>query len=229
MFSARGTAAVSALVSVMVLTACAAGDVTTPPGSEARLVVRAELSGTAVATVVVEVTAPDITTPLVFNIPIVAGVASGTVTIPAGSNRTVAIRAYDAGGVETHSGSITITVQAGSNPSISITLAPLSGGVEIHATLGSFAVVVTPPSNTLSVRGSGGLLTTVPLTATILDEQGRTVTDTVSWATHDPGVASVSGNDAATPGLVAAVGVGQTEILATYHGAVGSAAITVGP
>jgi hypothetical protein len=212
----------------MVLAACAAGDVTKPRAG-ASLVVRADLSGTAVATVVVEVTAPDITTPLVFNFAVVAGVASGSVTIPAGSDRTVAIRAYDASGVETHSGSVTITVQAGSNPSISITLTPLSGGVEIRATLGSFTVVLTPPSSRLSLTGSGGLSTTVLLTATILDEQGRTVTDTVSWATHDPGVASVTRNDATTPGLVTAVDVGQTRILTTYHGAVGSAAITVGP
>jgi hypothetical protein len=39
----------------------------------------------------------------------------------------------------------------------------------------------------------------------------------------------VTGNGAATPGVVTAVGLGQTHVLATYHGAVGSAAITVTP
>ena len=63
---------------------------------------RADVSGTAVATVVVEVTAPDIPAPLVFNFIVTDGIASGTITIPAGTGRTITIRAFDAGGVETH-------------------------------------------------------------------------------------------------------------------------------
>jgi len=74
------------LVSLVALGSCLGRDATTPDGHgpEAKLVLRADLSGTQVAMVVVEVTAPDIATPLVFNIPIVSGVASGTITIPAG-------------------------------------------------------------------------------------------------------------------------------------------------
>ena len=60
-----------------------------PAGVEGRAVqttlfIRAALTGTTVATVVVEVTAPDIVTPLVFNIPSVNGVAAGAITVPAG-------------------------------------------------------------------------------------------------------------------------------------------------
>jgi uncharacterized protein YjdB len=205
----------------LVLAACSTGDVTRPPSGQASLIVHVNVAGTAVATVVVDVSAPDIPTPLVFNITVTGGVANGTITIPAGSNRAIAIRAFDGTGVQTHSGSTTITVQAGINPGISITLNPLAGDVPIEATLGSFSVTVTPTPNTLSLAGAQ----TVQLTAVVLDALGHTVgVPTVNWATHDPGIASVSAT-----GSVSAVSVGQTDIFATFHGAVGSAAITVTP
>jgi hypothetical protein len=205
---------------MLLLAACSSGDVTQPPGGQASMIVRVNVSGTAVATVVVDVSASDIPTPLVFNIPVSAGVASSTITIPAGSNRAIVIRAFDAAGVETHSGSTTITVQAGNNPSVSITLDPLSGTVPIVATLGTFSVSVTPPPNPLSL----GTDPTVQLLVEVRDAHGQPVTGTVKWATHDPGIASVS-----STGLVTAVSVGHTNIFATFEGAVGSAAITVGP
>jgi len=151
----RGSA-IAALVSLHVLASCSASSVTRPRGDDgqASLVVTVDVSATSVATVVVEVTAPDITTPLVFNIPIANSVASGTVTIPAGSDRTITIRAFDAGGVQTHSGSVTANVQSGTNPSISIVLTPLTGDVPINATLGSTRVAVTPTPNSISIGGS---------------------------------------------------------------------------
>jgi len=215
----RRSFAMATFASLLTLASCSSG--TTPAGGgDAKLVITANVSGTAVATVVVEVTAPDLPTPMVFNLPIVAGVASGTITIPAGSNRTVTIRAFDGGGVLTHSGSSTISVQGGTNPTISITLMPLTGDVPIHATLGSFTVGVTPSPNTLSLGGTQ----TVQLTATLLDIEGQPTSGTVSWATQNPGVATVS-----STGLVSAVGVGETNVFATFQGAVGSAAITVTP
>jgi uncharacterized protein YjdB len=221
MLPARRGAAMAALLPLLVLVAaCAAGDAASPPGGEASLVVRADVSGTAVATVVVDVTAPDLAAPLVFNISVVSGVASGTITIPAGSNRTITLRAFDAGGVMTHSGSTTISVQSGTNPTITLTLNPLSGDVPIHATLGSVTVSVTPTPASLSLAAQQ----TVQLVAVLLDAQGHSASGTVEWATHDPGVASVSAT-----GLVTAVGVGQTQVVATFQGAGGSATITVTP
>jgi hypothetical protein len=181
--------------------------------------VTANVSGTAVATVVVEVTAGDLATPLVFNMIVATGIASGTITVPAGSNRTITIRAFDTGGVQTHTGSSTISVQSGTNPSISMVLTPLTGDVPITATLGSVVVTVTPNPNTLSL---GGTTKTVQLTAQIVDAQGHPLAGPPTWATHDPGIASVGAT-----GLVTAVGVGQTKVVATFQGAVGSAAIAV--
>ena len=223
MLPVRRSTAIAALIVLTQLAACSGSDALKPGGGEASLILRADVAGTPVAMVVVEVSAPDIAPPLVFNITITGGVATGMITIPAGSNRAIAMRAYDAGGVLTHQGSTTVNVQAGTNPWISITLTPLSGGVEINATLGSFAVTVTPTATTLSLSG----LTTVGLSAIIVDEKGHVVADTLSWATQNPGVASVAGNSTATPGLVTAVGLGETHVLATYNGAVGSATITV--
>jgi uncharacterized protein YjdB len=171
-----------------------------------------------VATVVADVTAPDVPTTLVFNIPILGGVAQGTITVPAGSNRTIALRAFDAGGVETHDGSITLTIQPGTNPTLSMALRPLTGDLPVHATLGSFTVTVTPSANTLAI-GS-----TVHLTAAITDWNGNPTTGTVSWATDNPGVASVDAS-----GLVTAEGGGNTTISATFAGVAGTATVNVAP
>src|SRR5437899_4110121 len=114
-----------ALASVLVLGAC--GDSVDPGPGHGTLIVRADVSAAAVATLVAEVTAPDIPSALVFNIPIVAGAASGTISIPAGSDRTVTLQAYDAGGIVTHSGSAARNIQSGTNATVAIKLTPLTG------------------------------------------------------------------------------------------------------
>ena len=220
MLAGTRSSAVTALATLLAFASCnpAAG----PSGDgQAHLAVRADVSGTAVAMVVVEVTAADISTPLFFNIIVASGLASGTITVPAGSNRTITIDAYDAANVKTHSGEARgVNVQAGDNPTIELTLTPLTGNVPIVAHLGSFTINVTPTPNALSLAGTN----TVQLSAAILDTQGHPVTGTVSWATRDPGIASVSAT-----GLVTASGLGDTNVFATFQGTVGSAAITVGP
>jgi Bacterial Ig-like domain (group 2) len=220
MLATRGGLAVATFTLVMAMAASCV-DPTKSPDGQASLNVTADVTGTSVATVVVEVTAPDIATPLVFNLTILNGIASGTITLPSGSGRTIAIRAFDAGGVETHRGSVTVDVQSGANATVSLVLTPLTGDIPIQATLGTVTVTVAPPSSILSL---GSTTSTVQLTVTLLDAQGQPATGAVSWATHDPGVAVVDAN-----GLVSAVRVGQTNVVATFRGAVGSAAITVTP
>jgi len=205
------------LASVSVLAACGDGPID-PNGSHGTLIVRADVSATAVATLVAEVSAPDIPIPLLFNIPISAGVASGTITVPAGSDRSVTLRAYDAGGILTHSGSVELNVQPGANSAVAITLTPLTGDQPIVATLGSFTITVTPSSPTVGIGG------TVQLGVSITDWNGAPTTGTVSWATRDPGIATVNAT-----GLVTGTGAGSTTIAATYHGATGTATVGVGP
>lgn len=198
---------------VLLAAACVTNDVTQPPG-EATLLFSANVSS-AVALVVVEVTAADITTPLVFNIPISNGVASGSMTLPAGSNRTISVRAFDANNVQTHSGSVTLNIVAGTNPTISLILTGLTGDAPITATLGTLTIAVTPSPTTVAVGA------TVTLSATI-SANGTVIPGTVIWATRNPGIATV-----ATNGVVTGVGAGQTSIVATYNGAAGASAVTV--
>jgi len=209
------------IASLTALVSCSQeGSVTPPPVTTATLVVSANLSGTAVATVVVDVTAPDIPTMLVFNIPISNGSATGTITVPAGSNRAITIRGYDAGGVQTHSGTTTVSIQPGTNQALSIMLTPLTGDLPITATLGAYVVTVAPSTATLHLGGTN----TAQLGATILDTQNHPVVGVVAWATQNPGVATVDGT-----GLVTGIGTGSTTISAVYQGVTGTATITVSP
>ena len=90
-----------------------------------------------VTVVVVEVTAPDIVTPLAFNLTVDNGTASGTITVPAGSDRTITVTASDAKGIDTHQGSVTVDISAGGNDPIQITLFPLVGDQVINVVIAS--------------------------------------------------------------------------------------------
>ncbi len=215
------------ITATLLLIACSACLSREPAGVDGsavqtKLFIRAELTGTSVAMVVVEVTATDIPTPLVFTIPTVNGVAAGPIRVPAGSNRTITLHAYDAGGVETHTGSVTLTIRSGTNQPIAIVLTPLTGDVPITVTLGSFSVTVGPTTATVAVGD------TVQLTATVLDANNNPVTGQVVWATLAPGVATVISTGEQT-GRVTGVGPGQTTVFGVFAGIAGPATITVTP
>jgi glucose/arabinose dehydrogenase len=160
------------------------------------------------------------TTPLLFNIPIVNGAATGTVTISAGANRTITMRAFDTGGVQTHEGSVTVSIQAGTNPPIAIVLAPLAGSVPITATLGTVTVTISPAADTLTVGD------TATLTARVVLSDGTPVIGLVSWATFGPGVATVVSTGDNT-GRVTATGPGPTNIVAVFAATAGSTNLVV--
>jgi len=220
MFHTGRTFFPATLAALLALGACIPHDLTEPPADRATLVVSADVSAAAVASLVVEVTAPDITSLLVFNIPIANGVASGTITLPAGSGRRITMHAFDAGGVETHRGSVTVSIRSGANPTISLVLSPLAGDAPINATLGSFVVTVTPAADTLPIAGTG------VLTATIIDANGNPVIDRVVWATLNPNIATVATTGDRTA-QVTAVSPGATSVVATFGGSGGSAPIIV--
>jgi glucose/arabinose dehydrogenase len=210
---AYGTAAALGLFAA----ACWPGEVSEPPREqEVTLLVRANLASTSVTTLVVEVTAPDITTPLAFNIPITDGMASGPVTVTSGSDRAFTLRAYDAAGIQTHEGADTLDIHPGSNPPLTIVLAPTAGDVPIDVTLGSVTVELVPTSDTL-VAGD-----TATFTARIFDAEGLPVQEPVTWATLDPDVVTVERSTDSTA-IVTAVDDGQTLVVAAFGG-VGAAA-----
>lgn len=204
-----------ALAALVAVVAC---DSSVDPSGKATLRLFASVAGTSVATVVVDVSASDIPNALVFNIPVVDGVAAGSIVVPAGSHRTIAMRAYDADGVETHSGSVDVSIQPGANPTITLTMQPLNGNLPISVSLGSIVVAVTPVSLALTASQTG------QLSASITGWDGQPVAGTVAWATSDPGVATVDAT-----GLVTAVRAGSTHVVATFQGAAGQATITVTP
>jgi hypothetical protein len=200
------------------LAAAACGENTVDPRGDARLLLFANLAGTSVTTVVVGVSAPDIPATLVFNIAVVNGVASDTIAIPAGSRRTIDMRAYDGNGVETHSGSVVVDIVPGTNATITIVMQPLTGDLPITVSLGSQTVTVSPGALQLAARD------TARLAASITDWNGHAVVGSVRWATSDPSIATVDGS-----GLVTAVHSGSTTVVATFQGAGGHAIVTVAP
>lgn len=194
------------------------GDATRSPAADAVLPFHATFSaGALVTTLVVTVTGPGIAVPLVFNMPIVAGTASGNITVPVGSGRVIAAQAFDSSGVVLFSGSTTVTIATGTNPPISFTLAPLVGTVPVTAVVGAVTIAIVPTS--ASVRA--GLTTT--LVPTVRDALGAVVPGAVVvFATSAPPVAW-----AAAGGVVTGLDAGTANVTATSLGAAAAATITV--
>lgn len=215
--AAQLAAGVAALLG---LQGCGDADGTAGPslGDGAKLRLAVVVTGTPIATVTAEVTAADIVTPLLFNLPITDGVATGTVKLPPGEGRTITVRAFDAGGEITHEGSATIAVRPGPNPPVQIPMIPRSGQVPIIATLAEFAVIVSPGLADVQVGAS------VQLFATIQDAEGHIIVSAVEWAVGNPAFASVTPD-----GLVTGLVEGVTTVAATFEGVAGSATVSVLP
>lgn len=191
--------------------------------------IRTSIRSPTVSTLVVEVTAPDIPDPVVFNLTLEGidtdgdGVedeftASEVLTVPAGADRLFTVRAFDIGGVQTHEGSATMDVTPGANASaVVVTLRPLAGDQPIDIVLGDFEVTVDPASATIGVDA------TQQFTAEVTDENGPVSGATVLWATTNPGVATVDAE-----GLATGVAEGGADIVATYGGVAGTSTLTVG-
>ncbi|HST62980.1 MAG TPA: Ig-like domain-containing protein [Longimicrobium sp.] len=206
-----------ALVALAAVAAACSGDSTgSQPGVDAQLQVSANVSATPISTLVVEVTAPDITNSLVFNLQVQNGTASGTLKMPSGNSRTITVKAFDSSGQVTHEGSVTLNVSNGSNPPVSVTLGARSGHVPVTVSVGDHSVAISPASATLAAGDS------LQLTATITGAGGGTISGQVEWATLNPGIATVSAT-----GLVRATNAGQVQIVATYAGVGGSSTITI--
>lgn len=197
---------------------CSEAPTSTPAGETetAGLQFSANVTGTPVSTLAIQVTALDIAVPLVFNLEAVEGQAAGTLQVPVGADRNFDVKAYDADAEVTHQGSKLVSVNRGNNPPLSIPLLPVAGEVEITITIGDYSVVVEPASASLLVGETQGL------DATITDPDGEPIADSPSWATLNPAIASVDAT-----GLVSAVGPGTVDIVATFEGYAGKSVITV--
>jgi hypothetical protein len=186
-----------------------------------RLTVQANVAATSIATMVITVSAADITPSLVFNMNInPGGVAQGAIDVPAGSNRKLEIDAYDASQIKTHhSETLVPLVKPGNgNNRISIVLLPIAGQQPVLVEFGIFVVTVSPASLSLMVNE------TQTVTVKVWDDKGNLFAHDpakLQLATTDPSVFSLTGN--AVKGLKA----GDGKVVATYEGYAGTATVAV--
>jgi Tol biopolymer transport system component len=187
-----------------------------PEPEESTLTISMQVTG-GVTAVSVEISAEDIPTPIVANIPVSNGIASGTVTVPAGSNRLITVHAFDDHAIETHRGSKTVNVVAGQNLVVEITLEPLSGEQPIVATVGTYVVTIEPADASIDA------LESVQFTATVTDVSQQVVQDPVLyWGSLNPVVAEVD-----QAGLVTGGHAGVTTIVVNYLGIAAAAEVVV--
>lgn len=213
-----------ALAGVLWLAATACADQARPTSRRAtvaHLQLVADVAGTSVSTLVVEVSAADIQPSLVFDLEPLDGLASGTLAIPPGTARTLLVRAYDTSGNVTHEGQATIDVNLGSNPVVTVTLLPLAGAPPIDVRIGSLVVAVS------ALADSARVGQTIPLTVAITDPLGNPVSvDSagIRWACFDTRIATVD-----EKGYVTGVDSGDVQVMASYAGAAGAATVSVVP
>jgi alpha-amylase len=220
LLSAARIRRVTAAFTLLATAACAdrmAGPSANSDGAQMRIT--ASVAAAAdIATLVVTVTAPDITVPLVYNLSVVNGTATGTIKMPPGAARTISVKALDTDGNVTSEGSKTVAqVSAGNgNPPVSIPMVSRAGHVDVTVQLGAVSVVVQGGTAALQAGQ------TTQLTAVVTAANGEVLTVTPDWATADPSIATVSAS-----GLLKGVRTGSTTIVATYAGVAGIKVVTV--
>lgn len=171
-----------------------------------------------VASLVVEISAADIATPALYTLQVVDSVASGSLRIVPGPQRTFTVRARDAQGGVTHEGSATVDVRPGQNPPLSIQLVPKSGQVPITVSFGTVNVVITRPGGTFAPGD------TVRATALVYGSDGKAIPGaTVSWASSNAAKATVDDQ-----GLITVRDSGVVTVAAMYDGVAGATRLTVG-
>lgn len=170
----------------------------------------------SVTQVVVTVSGARIDPPLVFNFPVVNDTASGTMTLPVGTNRLVVAQAFDSAGIEILRGQLTMNVVAGANAAVALVLSPLIGSVPVTAVIGSVSLTLT--SAAASLRAGG----TVALTAVVRDQTGAVVSAPVRFAVSRPPAARVSAD-----GVLTALDTGAVTVTATAFGRSASTALTL--
>ncbi|HEX7049642.1 MAG TPA: DUF4185 domain-containing protein [Longimicrobiales bacterium] len=185
-------------------------------GGVAQLRLRADLTSTVIATLVVQVAAPDIDPPLEFTLEREGDAAAGTLEIPAGSDRVLTASAYDASGVRTHVGSDTLTLVAGTNPTVTLELSPLVGELPVEVVLGSRLIIVSPGADTVQVGD------TTRFHAVIVGAEGDTLDGEVQWASGNTDLATVNQD-----GLVTARAEGTVDIIAVNGAVAGEATLEI--
>ncbi len=206
----------TALVALSAVWACQEPTRPSTAGGDARVQLQASVAGTSARTFLVGVTARDLSSELLFRIDAVDGVVTGPLTIPSGSARTISIRALNAEGLVTHSGSLTVDLVAGANATSTVILSPQGGGPPIHTSLGVYIVTVTPEVSELRVGD------TVRLSATVTDIDGYRKRGEIDWLASRRDIVSVDDR-----GLVTALAPGVATVAAEFRETIGLARVFV--
>lgn len=199
----------------LLLSGCSSEPTSLSDHGEAHLALQVQATLTT-EVVVLRVSGPGLDSTLVFNFPVSAGSATGTLSIPAGSARHVVAQAYDSAGINTHTGDTTVTLVPGTNPALQLRLLALTGGLPITISFGAFALTVTPGDTSVMIGD------TVRFRASIIDAYGRPVTAAPLWGTSNLALASVDSSGLATGRLP-----GTVLVAATYGGAVAFRSLAV--
>jgi hypothetical protein len=208
-----------ALLAVLGTSACSDPAQPTPASEDVAMPFLAVFNAfSGVATVVVTVTGPRISTPIVGNFPIVNDTARGTLTLPVGPGRVLTAEAFDASGLATYRGTRTVTVAAGTNAGVALTLLPLLGDVPVTAVVGRLTLTLSAAPTTLAAG------TTSTLTAEVRDAQNALVSVPVTYALSRPPAASVTAG-----GILTALDTGTVQVTATAFGSAATTTITMTP
>jgi len=193
---------------------------TDPIGSEdlVTLAVQASTSGSEMVKVIaIEVTGAGIPVPIIVNLEVVNGSASGTVTVPPGTDRTFTGRGFDAQANITHEGAVVTDVRPG-QATVRIPMFPRGVGVPIEVTVGAYLVSVAPETADLEVGAQ------LRFTATVTDADGVTIDNPdLTWGSSNPAFATVDGE-----GEVTGVYPGTARIVVSFNGVAAEAVVTVG-
>ncbi|HET7274343.1 MAG TPA: Ig-like domain-containing protein [Longimicrobiaceae bacterium] len=223
----RSGIALGLALSLALLASCER--VTDPIGGEQRgapvdLTVQASLgTTTTVNQLTVEVTAADIAVPILSNLALadtdVDGEfdrAEGSITVPAGRDRTFTARAFDREGFVTHEGLVTENVRP-NDKTVRIPLYPKAVGVPIEVVVSTYSVTISPTSVSLATASRQ------PFIASVTDAGGAVIEGpALTWGSSNPAIASVD-----STGLATAAHSGSARIVVSYRGIAAEALVTV--
>jgi hypothetical protein len=198
----------------LALAACGPSGTTEP--DTGTLSIQVSVASPSISTLTLEVTGPGIATPLTASLALSGGTATGTLEVPAGSDRRFVVRGYDAAGLLIYQGEKTSAVQAGQVLSLAVTLSALTGATTVTVTVGGVTVTLTPGASSLPKGG------TSQYTAAATENGAPVANAQISWASTVPTIASVGAT-----GMVTAHAPGAARIVATFRGVAAGANLTV--
>lgn len=170
-----------------------------------------------ISVIAVEVTGAGIPVPIIGNFDVVDGVARGTLSVPAGPNRTFTGRGFDMQAHITHEGFVVTDVRPGQG-TVRIPMFPRGVGVPIEVTVGAYLVSIAPLTAALEVGG------TLQFSPTVTDPDGLEVdSPELTWGSSNPAFATVDGHGVAT-----GVYPGMARVVVSFSGVAAEAEVLVG-